>query len=51
MSDDDESGDSLLEQVLGESGRATCGPSFAAEAIIDREVVSDAMLVASRVVL
>lgn len=45
VSDDNESGDSLLEQVLGEGGNAMmCGPSFSAEAVIDREVVSDATL-------
>lgn len=41
----DESGDALLESVLGQGGLEgqtglACGPAFVAEAIIDREVVS-----------
>lgn len=41
----DESGDALLESVLGVGGlegqtSLGCGPTFVAEAIIDREVVS-----------
>ncbi len=43
-SDVDETGDDLVESVLGESpgavGEAICPPNFIAEAIIDREVVS-----------
>lgn len=41
----DESGDALLESVLGQGGSdgltgTTCGPTFVTDAIIDREVVS-----------
>lgn len=41
----DESGDALLESVLGQGALEgqtglACGPTFVAEAIIDREVVS-----------
>lgn len=37
VAQNEESGDSLLESVLKGGG---CGPSFKAEAIIDKEVVS-----------
>lgn len=42
-SDVDETGDDLVESVLGDSpgamGEAVCPPNFVAEAVIDREVV------------
>lgn len=40
--DSDESGDALLESVLGPEGlgQGSCSSNFIAEAIIDREVVS-----------
>lgn len=43
-SDVDETGDDLVESVLGDNpgavGEAICPPNFVAEAVIDKEVVS-----------